>query len=66
MYDYYEMIRQQTITNNKLETIHNDLSTLSNNQATLNNSIKNMGVLITMIISLIAIYKFMRGAFDNV
>lgn len=60
MYDYYEMVRQQTITNTKLETIHNDISTLSNNQAILNNSIKNMGVLITMIISLIAIYKFVE------
>lgn len=60
MYDYYEMVRQQTITNTKLEAINNNINTLNNNQTILNNSINNMGVLITMIISLIAIYKFIE------
>lgn len=32
MYDYYEMIRQQQLTNTKLDTINTNLSTIITNQ----------------------------------
>lgn len=63
MYDYSEMVRQQTITNNKLDTIINNQNAIQTNQQNIIDTIKNASILITMIISIILIYKFIERCF---
>lgn len=63
--DYYLQqidAKLQTL-NTSVNTLNNDLATITTNQATINNTIKNTGVMITMVISVILIYKFIERCF---